>query len=85
MITCGEQITYLREQNGLTQEELAGKLGISRSALSHYEKNRREPEFQLLSDIADLFGVSLDFLFGRTLKQGDYSEAGDLEDKPSRG
>ncbi|MNJ01465.1 HTH-type transcriptional regulator Xre [compost metagenome] len=78
MITCGEQITYLREQKGLTQEELASKLGISRSALSHYEKNRREPEFQVLSDIADLFGVSLDFLFGRTPKHGEYEETRDL-------
>lgn len=75
MISCGEQITYLREQKGLTQEELASKLGISRSALSHYEKNRREPEFQVLSDIADLFEVSLDFLFGRTPKHVDYEES----------
>jgi transcriptional regulator with XRE-family HTH domain len=66
MIKCGEKITFLRERNGLTQEELANKLGISRSALSHYEKNRREPEFKTLNDIADLFDVSVDYLFGRT-------------------
>lgn len=67
MNKCGEQITYLREQHGLTQEELANKLGISRSALSHYEKNRREPEFKTLIDIADLFNVSIDSLFGRSV------------------
>lgn len=73
-MTCGEQITYLREQSGLTQEELAGKLGISRSALSHYEKNRREPEFKILNDIADLFDVSVDFLFGRSSSRHPYSD-----------
>jgi transcriptional regulator with XRE-family HTH domain len=67
MNKCGDQITLLREQHGLTQEELANMLGISRSALSHYEKNRREPEFKTLIDIADLFKVSMDFLFGRSV------------------
>lgn len=66
MIKCGDRITHLRERNGLTQEELANKLGISRSALSHYEKNRREPDYQILNDLADLFEVSIDYLFGRT-------------------
>lgn len=66
MINCGDRITYLRERHGFTQGELANKLGISRSALSHYEKNRRTPDYQTLNNLADFFQVSVDFLFGRT-------------------
>jgi len=62
----GHRIAELRDQRGLTQEELSISLGISRAALSHYEKNRREPDFETLTKMADLFGVSLDYLIGRT-------------------
>ncbi len=66
MINCGDRITLLREHYGFTQEELAHKLGISRSALSHYEKNRRTPDYETLINLADLFQVSVDYMFGRT-------------------
>lgn len=65
-MNIGNRIAYLREQRGQTQEELATSLGISRAALSHYEKNRREPDTETLSKMADLFKVSLDYLAGRT-------------------
>lgn len=65
-MNIGNRIAFLREKRGLTQEELATSLGISRAALSHYEKNRREPDTETLSKVADLFHVSLDFLAGRT-------------------
>ena len=62
----GNRIAFLRDQRGWTQEELSSSLGISRAALSHYEKNRREPDTETLAKIADLFGVSIDYLVGRT-------------------
>ncbi|MFS0723918.1 helix-turn-helix domain-containing protein [Paenibacillus sp. 1P07SE] len=65
MIT-GRRIAQLREQQGWTQEQTATLLGISRAALSHYEKNRREPDMETLSKFADLFKVSIDYLVGRT-------------------
>jgi len=65
-MNIGGRIAYLRERRGLTQEELAQALGISRAALSHYEKNRREPDSETLTKLADLFKVSLDYLLGRT-------------------
>lgn len=65
-MNIGSRIAFLRDQRGLTQEELATSLGISRAALSHYEKNRREPDTETLSKVADLFQVSLDYLAGRT-------------------
>ncbi|MBB6671731.1 helix-turn-helix domain-containing protein [Cohnella nanjingensis] len=65
-MNIGSRIAYLRDQRGLTQEELSSSLGISRAALSHYEKNRREPDTETLTKLADLFHVSIDYLVGRT-------------------
>ncbi|MFD2611104.1 helix-turn-helix domain-containing protein [Paenibacillus gansuensis] len=62
----GTIIHNLREKQGFTQEELASRLGISRASLSHYETNRREPDYETLTKIADLFKVSIDYLIGRT-------------------
>jgi len=66
MVRCGGRIAALREKHGMTQDELAKKLGISRAALSHYETDRRQPDYDTLRDIANFFNVSLDFLLGRT-------------------
>ncbi len=65
-MNIGERIAKLRDDRGWTQEQTAGMLGISRAALSHYEKNRREPDTETLSKFADLFKVSVDYLVGRT-------------------
>ncbi|TMV47491.1 helix-turn-helix transcriptional regulator [Paenibacillus mesophilus] len=66
MIRCGDRIAQLREKRSLTQEELSSKLGISRAALSHYETNRREPDYETLRNIANFFDITLDYLLGRT-------------------
>lgn len=65
MRSWGERISLLREAKGMTQEELAAKLGISRSSMSHYEKNRRKPDYVIMSALADIFQVSIDYLLGR--------------------
>jgi transcriptional regulator with XRE-family HTH domain len=65
----GTRIAQLREQRGWTQEQTSHLLGISRAALSHYEKNRREPDTETLTKFADLFKVSIDYLVGRTNRQ----------------
>lgn len=56
----------LREDNDLTQDELAKKLNITRSALGNYETGIREPDINLLIRIADFFNVTLDYLLCRT-------------------
>lgn len=54
----------LREDRGLTQAELAYKLGISASALSNYENGTRVPRDEIKVKIAEFFGVSvLDVFF----------------------
>ncbi|MCZ8519302.1 MULTISPECIES: helix-turn-helix domain-containing protein [Paenibacillus] len=62
----GNRIALLREKQAMTQEELSLKLDISRASLSHYEKNRREPDYDTLLKIANFFKVSIDYLLGRT-------------------
>lgn len=62
----GERIALLRDHKQLTQQELANIVGITRAALSHYENNRRKPDYQVIRNIADYFQVSVDYLIGRT-------------------
>jgi len=62
----GERIASLREKLSMTQEDLSNKLGISRASLSHYENNRRAPDYETIVKIANLFHVSIDYLIGRT-------------------
>ena len=58
----------LRKAQGLTQEELAKALKISRSTIGMYENGSREPDYETLELIADYFNVDIDYLLGRTNK-----------------
>lgn len=82
MNNYGERISALREQRKLTQEELALQLQISRAVLSHYEKNRRKPNYATLRKIADYFQVSVDYLLGRDedMQQTSMGEIQDFAD-----
>ncbi|WP_281885359.1 helix-turn-helix domain-containing protein [Paenibacillus sp. YYML68] len=62
----GERIALLREKHAMTQGDLSSKLGITRASLSHYENNRRAPDFETIDKIANFFKVSVDYLLGRT-------------------
>jgi transcriptional regulator with XRE-family HTH domain len=65
-MTLGKRLTSLRVERGYTQEELARMLGITRASLSHYENDRREADYETLKKMAECFGVSVDYLLGRT-------------------
>lgn len=62
----GDRLKELREEKELKQAELANLFNISPSTIGMYEQNRRTPDFALLNSIADYFGVSIDYLLGRT-------------------
>lgn len=61
-----ETLKELREKKGITQEQLASELHLSKNAVSHYEKGINSPNIQTLEKIADIFDVSVDYLIGRT-------------------
>lgn len=56
----------LRTERDLSQDEFAKELGISKGAVSYYETGQRVPDIAVLSALADYFGVSTDYLLGRT-------------------
>lgn len=59
------RLKELRLQHGFSQEELAEKIGIKRNSYSDWENGKCKPNYEKLEKIADFFGVSLDWLFGR--------------------
>ena len=60
----GARIALLRRQRGMSQKELAARLGVSPSAVGMYEQGRREPDCAGLLKLAEIFGVSVDLLLG---------------------
>lgn len=64
MTDFGELLKSLRINAGLTQKQLADKLGVSKNAVSYYEKSLRCPSSDILIRIARVFRVSADFLLG---------------------
>lgn len=63
-ITIGKQIAFLRKQAGMSQEDLARKLGVSNQAVSKWEAAQCCPDISLLPQLAGIFNVSVDELLG---------------------
>ena len=68
-MNIGSNIRQLRKQKGLTQEQVAERLGISYQAVSKWESGANTPDITLLPPIAELFGVSIDALFSERLAE----------------
>ena len=65
-----ERIRLLRVEKKVPQKELAERLGITVRAYHYYEEGKRYPDFQGLLALADYFGVTLDYLVGRSEERG---------------
>lgn len=59
------KIQVLRENAGLTRLEVASRLGLDKSTVSHWEKGAAIPRADKLPLLADMFGCSIDELYGR--------------------
>ena len=66
MANFGSILKDLRTSRGITQGELATMLEVSRSTVGMYETGGREPDFETMEAIADIFNVDLDYLMGRS-------------------
>lgn len=69
MLNFGERLHSLRTQSGMTQTELAKRLGITKSVVSYYERLERSPSPDVLIQLADIFRVTTDYLLGITHKK----------------
>ena len=67
------RIKELRENRNISQEKLAEKIGISKSAISMYEQGSRIAPMKIQEKIANFFGVSLDYLWGRKAEENKSS------------
>lgn len=59
-----KKLTLLREQNKLSQSEVARRIGVSSSAVSAYESEKMTPSLETFVKYAELFHVSTDYLLG---------------------
>ena len=64
--TLGKRIAYHRKRLGMTQEQLAQRVGVSAQAVSKWENNLSCPDITILPELASIFGISVDELLGRT-------------------
>lgn len=65
----GERLKRLREDKKLSQQQLADRLNINRSTYARYELGQTQPDYETLQRLADFYGVSVDYLFGRENKK----------------
>ena len=74
-MTLGERIKAARKQRGMTQRELAQKVGISVNSLSRYETGERQPNIETLSKIAEALGVDpVEITYGKQEKEPEPQE-----------
>ena len=84
-----ENIRRYRRSMGLTQDQLAERLGITLGAVSKWERGGSEPDLSYIMDLAGIFHVSVDALIGFTMRGTDADTEADrldeLEDRLSSG
>lgn len=66
MMRIGKRISELRKAKDMTQLELADRLSISFQAVSNWERGNSMPDISKLPEIAEIFGVTVDDILGRT-------------------
>lgn len=69
MVNLANQLQLLRQQKGITQEELARELGVTTGAVSKWENGKTVPDIFMLCELADFFQVTTDELLGRAKTQ----------------
>lgn len=74
-----ERLIQLREEVGLTQEQLAKEIGVSRSAVRSWETGENLPNAHALLHLSERYGVPIDYLFGRDTQESLY--VGNISDR----
>ncbi len=80
MVDFSQRLKQLRKDKHLTQVQVAQRIGVTASMVSSYETDIRLPSYEVLVRIADVFGVTVDYLLCRQEKRFlDISELSDEE------
>lgn len=79
------RIKEMRESKGISMKEAARLLNLPYTTYVNYEKGLREPTSELLIQIADFFGVSIDFLLGRCADNTAMSSVVQFDETQSKG
>lgn len=66
MIKLSERLLALRQERSLSQRSLVKEMGLALNTYVRYERGEREPDASTLARIADFYGVTLDYLVGRS-------------------
>lgn len=77
-MSLGNTILKYRKELGITQESLAQQLQVTNQAVSKWESDQCCPDVQLLPQLADIFGITLDELFGRKISETSSKVVDDL-------
>lgn len=80
MVDFGDRLKKLRQQEGLSQQQLANKLGVTKSVVSYYELHERYPSPDVLIKLAYIFHTSADYLLGLT-KSGEQLDLSGLDER----
>ncbi len=73
--TLGKRIVAHRKRLGLTQDQLAEKMGVTAQAVSKWENDQSCPDISALPQLADIFGITIDALLGREGTEAPKAEA----------
>jgi transcriptional regulator with XRE-family HTH domain len=77
-----EHLSELRKSRKWSLQDTADQLGMAKSTYAGYESGYREPSLQSLSQIADLFETTVDFIIGRTENDPNFIEITNLKKSP---
>ncbi|MBU3874311.1 helix-turn-helix transcriptional regulator [Faecalicatena sp. AGMB00832] len=79
-MTIGEKIQKCRKEQKMSQEELAGRLGVSRQAVSKWELNESVPDTENVIELGRIFNVSLDYLLKMEIEEPEDREKENTEE-----
>ena len=81
MVDFGRILKEERIKAGLTQKELAAKIGVTKSVISYYELSERSPSPEVLIKLANIFHVSADYLLGIDTKPTEVLDLTGLQEE----
>ena len=81
MVDIGLVLRGLRKSAELTQQQVAERIGVTKSMISAYEISIRQPSYEVLLKLSDLYRVSTDFILGNHSSFNEYSLDGLTEEQ----